>query len=109
MEKVVSGEYGDEKNNLTEGPVEETHVESPNGTSNDLVDNADMEGPVFVDVQEETGAEDLPSIELVTEVARSPSMCVKHKNETIGKRKTVKRNLETQAFKMTRLAREKFP
>ena len=60
-------------------------------------------------VQEETGAGDLLSTEMITEVARSPSMCVKRKNKIIEKRKTVKYNLETQAFKMTKLAREKFP
>ena len=35
LEKVVSAELGDEQNNLTEDPVEEIHVETPNGTSND--------------------------------------------------------------------------
>ena len=44
-------------------------------TSNDLLDNVDMEEPVFVDVQEDAGAKDLPSTEMVTEVALSPSMC----------------------------------
>ena len=68
-----------------------------------------MEWPVFVDIREETGAENLPSTEMVTEVARSPSVCVKRKNKIIEKRKTVKSNLETQAFKVTRLSREKFP
>ena len=33
LEKVVSGEHGDEQNNLTEDPVEEIHAETPNGTS----------------------------------------------------------------------------
>ena len=94
MEKVVSVEHGDEQNNFTEDPVEEIRVETPNGTSNDLVDIADVEGPVFVDVQEETGAEDLPSTEMVTEVARFPSMYVKCKNKIIEK-KTLKSNLET--------------
>ena len=97
--KVVSGEHG---------AVEEIYVETPNGTSNDLVDNADMEGSAFVDVQEETSAEDLPPTEMVTEVARSPSMCIRRKNK-ITEKKTVKSNLEKQEFKMTRLAREKFP
>ena len=106
LEKVVSGKHGDEQNNLSEDPVEEIHVEAPNGLRNDLVD---MKGAVFVDVQKETVAEDLPSTEMVTEVARSPSMCVKRKNKIIEKRKTVKNNLKTQAFKMTRLTREKFP
>ena len=46
-----------------------------------------MEGPVFVEVQEETGAEDPSSTEMVTEVARSPSMCVKRKNKIIKKEK----------------------
>ena len=49
------------------------------------------------------------SIDMVTEVACFPSMCVKRKNKIIEKRITVKSNLETQAFKMMRLAREKFP
>ena len=63
LERVVSGEHKDEQNNLIKDSVEEIHVETPNGTSNDLVDNADMEEPVFVDVQEETGTKDLPSTE----------------------------------------------
>ena len=61
LEKVLSGEHGDKQNNLTEDPVEEIYVETPNRTSNNLVDNANMEGPVFVDVQEEKCAEDLLS------------------------------------------------
>ena len=89
--------------------VEEIHVKTLNGTSNDFVDNTDMEGPVFVGVQGETGAQYLPSTEMVTEVARSPSMFVKLKSKITEKRKTVKSNLVAQAFKMTRLAREKFP
>ena len=36
-------------------------------------------------------------------------MCIKRKNKIIEKRKTVKSNLETQAFKMTWLVIEKFP
>ena len=75
--KVVSGEHG---------AVEEIYVETPNGTSNDLVDNADMEGSAFVDVQEETSAEDLPPTEMVTEVARSPSMCIRRKNKITEKK-----------------------
>ena len=109
LEKVVSEEHGDEQNNLTKDPVEEIYLETPKETSYDLVNNADIEGPVFVDVQEETGAEDLPSREMITDVVRSPSMCVKRKNKVREKRLTVKSNLETQAFKMTRLARDKFP
>ena len=68
-----------------------------------------MEGPVFVDVQEETGADDLPSTERVIEIARSPTMSVKRKNKITEKRKVVKSKLETQAFKKTRTARQKFP
>ena len=81
LEKVVSGEHGDKQNNLTEDPVEEIHVKTPNGTRNDLVDNENMEGSVFVDVQVKKGAEDLPSTEIATEVACSPSMCVKRKSK----------------------------
>ena len=50
LEKVVSGEHGNEQNILPEDPVADIHVETPNGTRNDLVDDADMEGPVLVDV-----------------------------------------------------------
>ena len=56
-------------------------------TSNDLVDNPDMERPVFVDVQEEICAEDLPSTEMVAKFVRSPSMCVKCKNKITEKGK----------------------
>ena len=72
FEKVVSGEHRDEQNNLTQDPIEEIHIGSWHGTRNDLVDNTDMEVPVFVDVQKETGAADLPSTEMVTEIALSP-------------------------------------
>ena len=48
LDKAVSGEHGDEQNNVTKDPVEEIHVETLNGTTNDLVNNADVEGPVFV-------------------------------------------------------------
>ena len=54
LEKVVFGEHGDEQNNLTDDPVEEIHVETRNGTSNDSVHNVEIEGPVFIDVEEET-------------------------------------------------------
>ena len=36
-------------------------------------------------------------------------MCIKHINNITEKRKTMKSHLETQGFKMTRLATEKFP
>ena len=93
MEKVVSGKHGDEQNNVTEDPVETIHVETPNVTSNDLAGNADMERLVFVNVQEEPSAEDLPSTKMVTEVALSPSMRAKCKYNITEKRKTVKSNL----------------
>ena len=48
-------------------------------------------------------------IDMVTELACFPSMCVKRKTMIIKKRITVKSNLETQAFKMMRLGRDKFP
>ena len=44
---------------------------------------------------------------MVTEVARFPSICVKRKNKIIAKSKTAKSSLETQAFKIMKLAREK--
>ena len=46
-----------------------------------------MEGPLFVDVDEETGSEDFPSTEMVTEVVRSPSMCVKVRTTRLLKKK----------------------
>ena len=51
LEKEVSGEHKDKQNNLTEDSVEEIHVETSNGTSINLVDNADIEGSVFIEVQ----------------------------------------------------------
>ena len=101
MEKVVSGEHGDKQNNVTEDRNE-------NGTSNDLVDNADIEGPVFADVQKETGAEELSSTKMVTEVTLFPSMCVKRKNKITEKKKTVKSNLETKHSKWWGLAGKNF-
>ena len=46
---------------------------------------------------------------MLTEVARSPSMCVERKNKITEKRKTMKSNLEPHALKMISLSREKFP
>ena len=46
--------------------------------------------------------------EMVTEIPRSPSICAQRMNMITEKRKVVKSNLQTQAFKTTRLAREKF-
>ena len=62
-----------------------------------------------LEFQEETREEDVPSTEMVTEIPRCPSICAQRKNKITEKRKIVKSNLQTQAFKMTRLAREKFP
>ena len=62
-----------------------------------------------MEFQEETCEEDVPSTEMVTEIPRSPSICAQRKNKITEKSKIVETNLQTQAFKMTRLAREKFP
>ena len=48
MPKVVSEGHGDEQNNLTEDSVEEIPVETRMGPV--IVDHADIEEPVFVDV-----------------------------------------------------------
>ena len=61
-----------------------------------------------MEFQEELCEEDMPSTEMVTEISRSLSICALRKNKKTEKRKIVKSNLQTQAFKMTRLAREKF-
>ena len=52
--------------------------------------------------------ENVPSTEIVTEIPRSPSICAQRKNKVTEKREILKSNLQTQAFKMTRLPREKF-
>ena len=57
----------------------------------------------------ETCKEDVSSTEMVTEIPRSPLICAQRENKMTEKRKIVKCNLQIQAFKMTRLAREKFP
>ena len=62
-----------------------------------------------MEFQEETCEEHMPSTEMVTEIPRSPSICVQRKKKITEKRKIVKSNLQTQGFKMTKLAREKFP
>ena len=71
LEKIVSRQYGDEQNDPTEDP---TAVER-----NDLLDIADAEGSVL-EFQEETCGEDVPSTEMVTEIAHSPSICAQQKN-----------------------------
>ena len=58
QEKVVPREHGDEQNNLTEYTVEEIHVETllplPHLITPRMVpvDNADIEGSVFVEAKE---------------------------------------------------------
>ena len=99
LEKIISGQDGDEQNDPTEDPTL---------AENDLPDITDAEGSVL-EFQEETCEEDVPYTEMVTETPRSPSICVQRKNKITEKRKIVKSNMQTQAFKMTRLAREKFP
>ena len=89
----------DEQNDSTEDPTVQ---------ENDLPDITDAEESVL-EFQEETCEEDVPSTEMVTEIPRSPSICAQRENKITEKRKIVKSNLQTQAFKMTRLAREKFP
>ena len=61
-----------------------------------------------MEFQEETCEEDVPSREMVIEIPRSPSICAQRKNKITEKRKIVKSNLQTQALKMARLAREEF-
>ena len=51
----------------------------------------------------------MSSTEMVTEIPRSPSIYVQQENVITEKRKIVKSNLQIQAFKVARLAREKFP
>ena len=98
LEKIISSQDGDEQNDPTEDPTL---------AENDLPDITDAEGSVL-EFQEETCEEDVQSTEMVTEIAHSPSICAQRKNKIIENRKTVS-NLQTRAFKMTRLAREKFP
>ena len=76
LEKIVSGQDGDEQNDPTEDPTVE---------ENDLPDINDAEGSVL-EFQEET-CEDVPSTEMVTEIPRSPSICVQRKNKITEKRK----------------------
>ena len=99
LEKIISGQDGDEQNDPTEDPTVE---------ENDLPEITDAEGSVLK-FQEKTCEEDVPSTEMVTEIPRFSSICAQRKIKITEKRKFVKSNLQTQAFKMTRLAREKFP
>ena len=98
LEKIISGQDRVEKNDPTEDPTVE---------ENDLPDITDAEGSVL-EFQEETCEENVPFTEMVTEIPCFPSVCAQRKNKITGKTKIVKSNLQIQAFKMTRLAREKF-
>ena len=98
LEKIVSGYDGDEQNDPTEDPTVE---------ENDLPDITDAEGSVL-EFQEEA-YEDVPSTEMVTKIPRSQSACAQRKNKITEKRKILKNNPQTQAFKMTRPGRKKFP
>ena len=98
LEKIISGQDGDEQNDPTEDPTVE---------ENGLPDITDAEGSVL-EFQEETCEEDVPSTEMVTEILCSPSICAQRKNKIPEKRKIVKSNLQTQAFKMTSLLERNF-
>ena len=65
LEKIISGQDGDEQND----PMEDPTVEE-----NNLPDIADAERSVL-EFQEETCGEDVPYPEMVTEIPRSPSTC----------------------------------
>ena len=65
LQKIISGQDGDEQNH----PTKDRTVEE-----NDLPDITDAEGSVL-EFQEETCEEDVPSKEMVIEIPRSPSIC----------------------------------
>ena len=98
LEKIIYGQDGDEQNNSTEDPTVE---------ENDLPDITDVEGSVL-EFQEETCEEDVRSTEMVTEIPRSPSICAQRNNKIIEKRKIVKSNLQTQAFKQRDMLERNF-
>ena len=77
LEKIISGQDGDEQNDPTEDPTVE---------ENDLPDITDAEGSVL-EFQEETCEEDVPSTEMVTEIPRSSSVCAQRKNKITEKEK----------------------
>ena len=68
-----------------------------------------LKGQYWNSRKKEACKEDVSSTEMVTEIPRSPSICAQRENKMTEKRKTVKCNLQIQAFKMMRLSREKFP
>ena len=77
LEKIISGQDGDEQNDPTEDPTVE---------ENDLPDITDAEGSVL-EFQEETLEEDVSSTKMVTEIPRSPSICAQRKNKITEKEK----------------------
>ena len=88
LEKIISGQDGDEQNDPTEDPTVEENL---------LPDITDAEGSAL-EIQEETCEEDVPSTEMVTEIPCSPSICAQRRNKITEKGKIVKSNLQTQAF-----------
>ena len=76
LEKIISGQDGYEQNDPTEDPTVE---------ENDLPDITDAEGSVLE--FQEKACEDVPSIEMVTEIARFPAVCAQRKNKITKKRK----------------------
>ena len=64
LEKIVSGQDGDEQNDPTEDPTLK---------ENDLPDITDTERSVL-EFQEGTCEEDVPSTGMVTEIPRAPSV-----------------------------------
>ena len=97
LEKIISGQDGDEQNDPTEDPTVE---------ENDLPDITNDEGSTL-EFQEAACEEDVPSTEMVAEIPRFPSICAQRKNKITEKRKIVKSNLQTQAFKMKRFPQGK--
>ena len=77
LQKIISGQDGDEQNDPTEDPTVE---------ENDLLDITDAEGSVF-SIHEETCEENVPSTEMVTEKPRSLSICAQRKNKKTEKKK----------------------
>ena len=77
LEKIISGQDGDEQNDPAEDPTVE---------GNDLPDITDAEGSVL-EFQEETLEEDVSSTKMVTEIPRSLSICAQGKNKITEKEK----------------------
>ena len=82
LEKIISGQEGDEQND----PMEDPTVEE-----NNLPDITDAEGSVL-EFQEEKCEEDVPSTDMVAEIPCSSSIYSQRKNKITEKRKNVKSN-----------------